>query len=103
MTPPGLELHYSLITPAFCGARRSRTYVLLARFRDDTVKKRKGSRLASPFVSASIISKSVLGGGFVMMRCRLCCCVSDDDDHARTPDWRAVPGADSNYSVAPLA
>ena len=43
------------------------TYVLLARFRDDTVKEKRGSRPAPPFVFRVDNFESVLGGGFVMM------------------------------------
>jgi len=44
------------------------TYVLLARFRDDTIKKRKGGAAwLPPFVFRVDNFESVLGGGFVMM------------------------------------
>ncbi len=43
------------------------TYVLLARFRDDTVKKRKGEPPGFPFCFRVDNFESVLGGGFVMM------------------------------------
>ena len=80
------------------------TYVLLARFRDDTVKKQKGEPPGSPFcfsrgcLRISVAAKPCDDGGDA---CYWRAC--DGGDHARMLDWQPALGWNLHYSAKPIA